>query len=310
MTFTQIRDFGWPIIHFNIYIGRIFTIPRRILPGIRIPDSLQISRLCSRLWTGNKQITPKLKIQGGQWRIIYCRKLFNPYIGRFLFLFTVIAQIQSNTSELLLIFRNMIRFGLLVIFVKFVKILFGTCFTIGTDIFITNKIGSCRDINTSTISIRNIQATVCRRLTTSISNDLYQWMGMQQIRNIFFRLFPTFSVNRQHIIGSFHQLNSHLGTICFQWADKKGFKSHLTRLVSRNFNNNQLICQWSKNLTGIVHPIYRIGYFGNRIGEIQFTIIIRRCLVVFGKIEQQITDWLINHPVTGDIPVCNNISQC
>ena len=52
VTFTQIGYFRRPIVHFYIYVCRIFAVPCRILSCIRIPYTLQISRLLSRLRAG------------------------------------------------------------------------------------------------------------------------------------------------------------------------------------------------------------------------------------------------------------------
>src|SRR6478609_3633063 len=51
MTFTEITDFRWPVIHLRVDVDRVVTVPWRLY--LMIPDSLQIGRLAARTRTSH-----------------------------------------------------------------------------------------------------------------------------------------------------------------------------------------------------------------------------------------------------------------
>ena len=49
VTLAKISHFGGPVIHLDVDVRGVLRVPCRILAGIRIPDALQVGRLCTRL---------------------------------------------------------------------------------------------------------------------------------------------------------------------------------------------------------------------------------------------------------------------
>ena len=91
--FAEVGYLGRPIVHFEVDVARIFTVPRR--EEFVIPDALKISRLSARLRRTDQQVSAEFEVGSYQERIIRILETFHThvccYMGKL-----IVAQVQRR----------------------------------------------------------------------------------------------------------------------------------------------------------------------------------------------------------------------
>src|SRR5699024_9818637 len=136
--FREVGQLGRPVVHFSIYVKRVFAIPGRL--RILIPYPLQVSWLGTGTRTRNEQIATKLEIQLYQLRIGAAGKIGDPLVGGFLG-FIRNSQVQIHPVKIGFIVSFMsLQYLTIRFFFSLIQIVSGSLYFICTYIIILLEI--------------------------------------------------------------------------------------------------------------------------------------------------------------------------
>src|SRR5579862_7378084 len=97
MTFGQVADLGWPVVHFGVDVDGIFAAPGR--NHRFIPDSLKICRLASCTTAGSEYIPAELKAERFKVGIVLAiAHRFQPLVD-WLLVHGAIADVQMHAAH-------------------------------------------------------------------------------------------------------------------------------------------------------------------------------------------------------------------
>ena len=190
MALAELCHLCRPVVHLHIDIGGVLRIPGRILIGIRIPYTLQIGRLGTRLRRGDEQIAAKLEISGRESRVMALAILLDAHIRGLLLLLFVMSHIELHAVELAVIVVLVGLLGCCIddrgISLLEVALQMAQRLGIGIarDAVITFEVGGRTHDNYSLSGILYPDGAIVSPHTSPLGDDLDERGAMQSVRDI------------------------------------------------------------------------------------------------------------------------------